>query len=87
MPLSSMRLPWWPSNSFDSGSRARLNASSVFVPESSEQVATGVKIKEKFGRKFAVRGNGYTSHPRMAGIEDGILFSLDKMNEITPASS
>jgi len=83
MLLESMLLHWCPSNSLDSGSRARLNASVVFVPECTEQVATGVKIMETFGRQFAVRGNGYTSLPGMAGIEDGVLFSLDRMDEIT----
>ncbi|KAI9155464.1 mitomycin radical oxidase [Paramyrothecium foliicola] len=64
------------------GSRARLNASIIFAPESAEQVATGVRIMEYFNRPFAVRGRGHTSHPRMSSIEDGILFSMEKMNKI-----
>ncbi|PSN63311.1 mitomycin radical oxidase [Corynespora cassiicola Philippines] len=69
------------------GSRARLNASAVFVPVSPEQVAIGVRIMEAFDRQFAVRGNGHTSHPGMAGIEDGVLFSLEKMDNIVLAPS
>ncbi|RAQ98718.1 mitomycin radical oxidase [Stemphylium lycopersici] len=65
------------------GTRARLNASAVFVPDCTAQVAVGVKIMETFGQQFAIRGNGYTSHPGMAGIAGGVLFSLDRMDEIT----
>ncbi|VUC25532.1 unnamed protein product [Clonostachys rosea] len=65
------------------GSRARLNASVIFVPDVAEQVSTGVKIMEFFDQQFAVRGGGQTSHPGMAGIEDDILFSLERMNELT----
>ncbi|WYZ33788.1 hypothetical protein EsH8_I_000064 [Colletotrichum jinshuiense] len=69
------------------GSRARLNASLIFLPESPEQVAIGVKVMEFFDRPFAVRGRGHTSHPGMSGIEDGILFSMERMDKITLTAS
>ncbi|KAL2878302.1 hypothetical protein SGCOL_006271 [Colletotrichum sp. CLE4] len=65
------------------GSRPRLNASAVFTPENTEQVALGVKIFEFFQRQFAVRGLGFTSNPGAAGIEDGVLLALEKMNAIS----
>lgn len=66
-----------------SGSRARLNASAVFAPTSTEQVASGVKVLEFFKRQFAIRGRGYTMIPGMAGIEDGVLIALENMNSIS----
>ncbi|KAF3812050.1 putative FAD-linked oxidoreductase [Colletotrichum gloeosporioides] len=69
------------------GSRPRLNAAAVFTPESTEQVASCVKILEFFQRKFAIRGLGFTTHPGMAGIEDGILIALEKMNDFSLNSS
>ncbi|KAK1480507.1 mitomycin radical oxidase [Colletotrichum tamarilloi] len=65
------------------GSRPRLNASAVFTPENTEQVASGVKIFEFFQRQFAIRGLGFTSNPGAAGIEDGVLLALEKMNNIS----
>lgn len=70
-----------------SGSRARLHASLIFVPESSEQVATGVKVMEFFDRPFAVRGRGHTLLPGMSGIENGILFSMERMDKIALTAS
>ncbi|OBR11291.1 Mitomycin radical oxidase [Colletotrichum higginsianum IMI 349063] len=70
-----------------SGSRARLHASLIFVPEFPDQVATGVKVMEFFDRPFAVRGRGHTLHPGMSGIENGILFSMERMDKITLAAS
>ncbi|KAH6677859.1 hypothetical protein F5X68DRAFT_193426 [Plectosphaerella plurivora] len=64
------------------GSRARLNASLIFVPESPEQVSTGVRIAEFFEQPFAVRGRGHTSNPGAAGIDGGVLFSLERMDDI-----
>lgn len=66
-----------------SGSRPRLNASAVFTPENTDQVASGVKIFEFFQRQFATRGLGFTSNPGAAGIEDGVLLALEKMNNIS----
>ncbi|KAI8275746.1 hypothetical protein K4K60_008369 [Colletotrichum sp. SAR11_57] len=77
--------PTWIDKYF--GSRPRLNASAVFAPESTEQVSSGVQILEFFQRKFAIRGLGYTSHPGMAGIEDGVLIALEKMNGISLSPS
>ncbi|KAJ3939994.1 uncharacterized protein N0V96_009989 [Colletotrichum fioriniae] len=65
------------------GSRPRLNASAVFTPENTDQVASGVKIFEFFQRQFATRGLGFTSNPGAAGIEDGVLLALEKMNNIS----
>ncbi|KAI8278121.1 Bifunctional solanapyrone synthase [Colletotrichum sp. SAR 10_98] len=69
------------------GSRPRLNASAVFTPESTEQVASCVKVLEFFQRKFAIRGLGFTTHPGMAGIENGVLIALEKMNDLSLSSS
>ncbi|KAF6809788.1 mitomycin radical oxidase [Colletotrichum sojae] len=69
------------------GSRPRLNAAAIFVPTSTEQVASGLKVLEFFQRQFAIKGLGYTSHPGMAGIEDGVLVALENMNEIRLSSS
>lgn len=66
-----------------SGSRARLNASAVFAPNSTEQVACGVKVLEFFQRQFAIRGRGYTIFPGMAGIEGGVLVALENMNSVS----
>lgn len=56
-----------------SGSRARLNASAVFAPNSTEQVAAGVKVLEFFQRQFAVRGRGYTIFPGRLASRVGCL--------------
>ncbi|KAI8229620.1 Bifunctional solanapyrone synthase [Colletotrichum sp. SAR 10_86] len=69
------------------GSRPRLNPSAVFTPESTEQVASCVKILEFFQRKFAIRGLGFSIIPGMAGIEDGVLIALEKMNGFSLSSS
>lgn len=70
-----------------SGSRARLNASAVFTPNTTAQVASGVKILEFFQRQFAIRGRGYTMIPGMAGIKDGVLLALENMNDISLSPS
>ncbi|KAJ0364150.1 hypothetical protein COL154_005141 [Colletotrichum chrysophilum] len=77
--------PTWIDKYF--GSRPRLNASAVFTPETTEQVSSAVQILEFFQRKFAIRGLGFTSHPGMAGIEDGVLIALEKMNAISVSPS
>ncbi|KAK7446497.1 hypothetical protein CaCOL14_010906 [Colletotrichum acutatum] len=69
------------------GSRPRLNASAVFTPENTDQVASAVKIFEFFQRQFAIRGLGFTSNPGAAGIEDGILLALEKMDNISLTTS
>lgn len=70
-----------------SGSRARLNPSAVFAPNSTAQVAASVKILEFFQRQFAVRGRGYTMLPGMSGIEDGVLIALENMKDISLSPS
>ncbi|KAK6215394.1 mitomycin radical oxidase [Colletotrichum tabaci] len=72
-------------NSF--GSRSHLNASAVFVPETTDQVASVVKILEFFQTQFAVRGLGYTSHPKMASIENGVLVALENMTDLSLSPS
>lgn len=50
-------------------------------------MATGVKIMEFFSSQFALRGLGFTSHPGMAGIGGGVLFSMERMDQLTLTDS
>ncbi|CAE6428531.1 unnamed protein product, partial [Rhizoctonia solani] len=48
-------------------STAILSPGCVFVPESSADVSTAVKLFTKHNCQFAVRGGGHTTNPGWAG--------------------
>ncbi|KXH59618.1 mitomycin radical oxidase [Colletotrichum salicis] len=55
-----------------------LYPQNIFLPESSEYSTWINKYLQ-----FAIRGLGFTSNPGAAGIEDGVLLALEKMNTIS----
>lgn len=69
-------------------SLARKEASAIFHPSSTEQVAKALEILEFFGQEFAIRGGGHSPNPGWGGIKGGILISTDRLNSLhfDPAS-
>ncbi|CAE6477378.1 unnamed protein product [Rhizoctonia solani] len=63
-------------------STAILSPGCVFVPESSTDVSTAVKVFTKHNCQFAVRGGGHTTNPGWAGTNSGVLVSLSKLTTI-----
>ncbi|KAH7007446.1 hypothetical protein EDB80DRAFT_684681 [Ilyonectria destructans] len=63
--------------------RARLAAPAIFSPKSASEVAKGLKVVEFFSTPFAIRSGGHTPHPHWASCSEGILFSLQNLNQIT----
>ncbi|KAF8714589.1 FAD linked oxidase-like protein, partial [Rhizoctonia solani] len=63
-------------------STARLSPACVFVPESSSEVATAVKIFVDNDCQFAIRGGGHAPNPGWASIRSGVLISLSKLSNI-----
>ncbi|KEP45702.1 6-hydroxy-D-nicotine oxidase [Rhizoctonia solani 123E] len=63
-------------------STAILSPGCVFVPESSADVFTAVKVFTKHNCQFAVRGGGHSTNPGWAGTNSGVLVSLSKLTTI-----
>ncbi|KAI8716225.1 AGC/RSK protein kinase [Fusarium sp. LHS14.1] len=61
---------------------ARRDASAVFHPYTTEQVAKALEILEFFDQPFAVRGGGHSPNPEWASIQDGLLISTDRLNSL-----
>ncbi|CAN9290498.1 unnamed protein product [Alternaria alternata] len=58
-------------------------AASIVHPASAEEVATTIKVLECFQVPFAVRSGGHQAAHGAAAIRDGILISLDRLNDIS----
>ncbi|KAF8754795.1 hypothetical protein RHS01_05846 [Rhizoctonia solani] len=63
-------------------STARLSPACVFVPESSSEVATAVKIFVDNDYQFAIRGGGHAPNPGWASTRSGVLISLSELSNI-----
>ncbi|KEP48542.1 6-hydroxy-D-nicotine oxidase [Rhizoctonia solani 123E] len=59
-----------------------LSPGCVFVPESSADVSTAVKVFTKHNCQFAVRGGGHSTNPGWAGTNSGVLVSLSKLTTV-----
>ncbi|KAH8729946.1 hypothetical protein BGZ61DRAFT_346541 [Ilyonectria robusta] len=56
----------------------------VVVPESASEVATGVKIVNKYPDvKFTAKSGGHDPNPGHATVRDGVLFSLSEISGTT----
>lgn len=62
--------------------RAWLNGKCIFSPNTTHATAIGVKIAKFFGTQFAIRSGGHTPDPGAASTSEGILFSLENLNQI-----
>ena len=51
----------------------------LFEPTSAEELAGGLKILTATQTRFAVRGGGHMPVPGAAGIDDGVLISVEKL--------
>ncbi|KAF2093096.1 FAD binding domain protein [Rhizodiscina lignyota] len=54
----------------------------VFEPTTAQDVSTALKIVEKFAAHFAVRSGGHMPVPGAASIQDGVLISLSKIDQV-----
>ncbi|KAL4802073.1 hypothetical protein BDV18DRAFT_164251 [Aspergillus unguis] len=67
--------------------KARLAPHCIIQPYTAAEVSLAVKTLVKANKshpcKFAVRGNGHTTSPGSAGIEDGVTIDLGLMNTTT----
>ncbi|CAE6505959.1 unnamed protein product [Rhizoctonia solani] len=63
-------------------STAVLNPACIFVPGSSSDVSTAVKILVENNCQFGVRGGGHTANPGWAGTDSGVLVSLSRLSGI-----
>ncbi|CAE6428494.1 unnamed protein product [Rhizoctonia solani] len=59
-----------------------LEPTCIFVPESSSDVSTAVKILVEHNCEFGIRGGGHATNPGWAGTDSGVLISLSKLNTI-----
>ncbi|CAE6510565.1 unnamed protein product [Rhizoctonia solani] len=59
-----------------------LQPACVFVPESSLDVSTAVKILVENNCEFGIRGGGHATNPGWAGTNSGVLISLSKLNKV-----
>ncbi|KAG8718728.1 hypothetical protein FRC11_003503, partial [Ceratobasidium sp. 423] len=59
-----------------------LNPACIFVPESSSDVSTAVKILIENNCEFGVRGGGHTTNRGWAGTDSGVLISLSRLKAI-----
>ncbi|CAE6515122.1 unnamed protein product [Rhizoctonia solani] len=59
-----------------------LQPACVFVPESSSDVSTAVKILVENKCEFGIRGGGHATNPGWAGTNSGVLISLSKLNKV-----
>jgi FAD/FMN-containing dehydrogenase len=55
----------------------------IVIPESTQDVATTVKILVAYGVEFAVRGGGHTLNAGAANIKSGVTIDLRKLNQTT----
>ena len=60
-----------------------LSPTCVFMPESPNDVSRAVKIFAKNNCPFAIRGSGHSAIRGAANIDDGILISMKRINDIT----
>lgn len=57
-----------------------LDPTCVFLPETTEQVATAVKTFVSKKCQFAIKGSGHSVIPGAANIHDGVLMALTRFN-------
>ncbi|KAF7540494.1 hypothetical protein G7054_g1352 [Neopestalotiopsis clavispora] len=60
----------------------RKKASQVVHPSSPEEIGTILRILEFFARPFAIRGGGHSPNAGWAGIEGGVLLSMDRFTNL-----
>ncbi|KAL5633855.1 hypothetical protein ACGC1H_005891 [Rhizoctonia solani] len=59
-----------------------LSPGCVFVPESSTDISTAIKLFTNHNCQFAVRGGGHTTNPGWAGTNSGVLVSLSRLTTV-----
>ncbi|KAH7133886.1 hypothetical protein EDB81DRAFT_887696 [Dactylonectria macrodidyma] len=62
--------------------RARLDASTIFSPNSASEVAKGLRVIEFFNTPFAIRSGGHAPYPDWASSTGGTLISLENLNQV-----
>lgn len=61
---------------------AILSPFCIFTPQTSQEVADGLKILTETQTPFAVRSGGHTPIPGASGTSDGVLIASDKLRNI-----
>lgn len=67
---------------YNRSTRARLNSTCIFSPTTTQATVVGVKVAKFFNTQFAIRSGGHTPDPGPASTSEGILFSLENLNQI-----
>ncbi|KAK6513023.1 hypothetical protein TWF506_009185 [Arthrobotrys conoides] len=62
---------------------ARLNATCIFTPTDAQDVSRAVRLFTRKNCQFAIRSGGHSYNPGWAGITNGVLVSLSKLNTIS----
>lgn len=60
-----------------------LSPTCVFMPQTPNDVSKAVKIFTKNNCPFAIRGSGHSAIRGAANIDDGILISMKRINDVT----
>ncbi|KAG8529154.1 uncharacterized protein KY384_005789 [Bacidia gigantensis] len=64
-----------------------LKPSCIVKPQSTDDVATAVKLLAKLDCSFAIRGNGHTAWAGSANIQDGVTIDLRSIDQIKVGSN
>lgn len=62
---------------------ASLSPSCIISPSSPRQVQIAYGIARLSGTQFAVRSGGHNTSPGFANIDNGLLISLEQLNEVS----
>lgn len=57
----------------------------IFTPNTSQDIASAVKVLVQTNTKFAVRGGGHMPIPGAASTNDGILIAMDNISTLEVA--
>ena len=61
---------------------AILSPFCIFTPQTSQEVASGLKVLAESRTPFAVRSGGHTPIPGASGTSDGVLIASDKLRNM-----
>lgn len=67
---------------YNRSTRTWLNSTCIFSPTTTQATVIGVKVVKFYNTQFAIRSGGHTPDPGAASTSEGILFSLENLNQI-----